>query len=73
MSVLLTYIVLEGIILYTLNKANLTEQQLIRRWKGGNLSYADILVLTHHKKYFLLKLNRHIRFGSHPGLFKKDD
>jgi hypothetical protein len=73
MSILLTYIVLEGVLLYTLNKVKITEQRLIHQWKIGNVSYNDILVLKHHKKYFVRKLNRNIQFGNHPGLFKKDD
>jgi hypothetical protein len=73
MSLLLTYFVLQGVIIYSLNKVKLTEQQLLCQWKRGNVSYTDILVLKHHKKYLLRKLNKKIKFGSHPGLFKKDD
>lgn len=73
MSLLMTYIVLQGVLLYTLNKVQLSEHQLIDRWRQGDLSYMDILVLHHHKHYILRKLDRTITIGSHPGLSKKND
>ena len=73
MEVFLTYMVIEGVILYTLNKKRFTEQQLLRRWVNGRLSYEDIQVLKNHKTWCLKKLDRRITVGKHPGFFKKED
>ena len=71
MGVLLTYLVVEGVLLYCLNAQKLKEQELLKKWTTGNLSYDDILVLKKSKRFLLRKLNRSVAVGADPGLSKK--
>lgn len=73
MSVLLTYLVIEGILVFVVNQQKIKEHELLRRWICGELSYSEIQALSYHKKFFLKKLNKSAKIGKHPGLFKKDD
>ena len=72
MELLLTYIILEGILIYSLNKIKLTEKQLIDRWKYGDLTYEDVLALRKSRFYLLRKLNPTVKFGKLNLLKKKD-
>ena len=63
MELLLTAILLEGILMYTLNKLKLTENQILRRWKYGDLTYEDVLALRKSRYYLVSKINKDVKFG----------
>jgi hypothetical protein len=66
-------LVAEGILLYTTRQLILQEMEVIQNWKSGTLSYDEIVALKKYKSYLVRKLNRKIKIGKHPGLFKKDN
>jgi hypothetical protein len=72
MELLLTYILLEGILIYSLNKIKVTEKQVLERWKRGNLSYEDVLALRKSRYFLLRKLNKKVKIGK-TNKEKKDD
>ena len=63
MELVLTAILMEGILIYTLNKLKLTENQILFRWKYGDLTYEDVLALRKSRYYLLSKLNKQVKFG----------
>lgn len=73
MSVLLTYLIIEGILFFVINNQKIAEQEFLQRWRSGQMSYLEIQALTRHRKYFLKKLDKTIQVGKHPGLCKKED
>lgn len=73
MEIFLTCIIIEGVTFYMLNKENLREQEIIQRWKTGNLTYENVQKLKLSKYVFLHRMNKNIAFGKDPGYAKKND
>lgn len=72
MSVILTYIIIEGVLIFLLNKKKHTELEILKKWKTGKLAYEEILALRTYKDYFLNKLDKEIKIGKNPGPCKKE-
>ena len=72
MATLLTIALLEGVLIYTVNKIKVAESDVVQKWCQGDLSYEEVLLLKQYTRFLLQKVNRKISFGKHPGLFKKE-
>lgn len=73
MEIALTYIIVEGVLLFILNKQKLKEHQILQKWKLGDLTYEEVLELRHSKRFFLNRSNKNIRVAEDPEVGKKID
>lgn len=61
----------EGVILLTAKELKRREDEIIRRWKKGELTYTQIVRFREFLN--VRKLNRSVRIGNDPGEEKKND